>query len=64
MAGVSPISGTSRIAERPLRQHGLHGGQIHCGLARSGDAMQQHGQKLPLINRGDDLSSAAFLRSG
>ena len=30
----------------PLGQHRLHGRQIHRRLARSGDAVQQHGQEL------------------
>ena len=45
-----------------LGQHGLHGRQIHGGLARAGDAMQQHGQELPLIDCGVDLVERGLLR--
>ena len=36
-----------------FRQHRLHRRQIDRGLARAGDAVQQHGQETALVDRGD-----------
>ena len=46
----------------PFGQHRLHRRQVHGGLARAGDAMQQHGQELALLDGGDDRVERRLLR--
>ena len=62
-AGVSPISGTSRIAERPASRT-AHRRKINGGLARTGHAVKQRHRKFLGIHASSNICRARHLLRG